>query len=480
MGALTSKVYLFKARSWEFTRVQFFDILDSMCSTICVDIRGTQILRILPKVTALMIDGWLSDRTRYSWDSLYYHRIYYPQLKNQKFEWLDILYFIKVIIYIFRYTYFFIQLRAQLFGYIGEIVDQLSVVSFKLGVLGLGGSLTENYNFLNNWINLRENYIWNLNIKKYHIFCIIGCNIRYELPLLNINLYQVIKKENIKVFQINYFVKTNYYFKQIGNSIKTLLYVMEGKHKLCKYLIKNNNLPLFILGISLYLRNTNILILLWKFNKYLLNYILKKFDILNYVCVNSSISSILQIEYGIVNKKINYNISYYKYIDFGLYYIMSEVNNINYKNILKFNNIIFYQSAYYGNNNKCYDFILPVASMWEKENFLINYLGQQKQTKKLITSQKKQKIDFHLMICLILCSTILNVFLFYSNLKINILQKIKITRTKSNLLLKMVLKLSNINNNNNMDSFYLTNVMTKSSKTMLLCEQKYRKKNNFK
>jgi len=49
VGALTSKPYSFKTRSWELRRVESICILDSYASNICIDLRGNKILRILPK-----------------------------------------------------------------------------------------------------------------------------------------------------------------------------------------------------------------------------------------------------------------------------------------------------------------------------------------------------------------------------------------------------------------------------------------------
>eukprot|EP01121_Diplochlamys_sp_Union-15-3_P004587 TRINITY_DN14771_c0_g1_i1.p1 TRINITY_DN14771_c0_g1~~TRINITY_DN14771_c0_g1_i1.p1 ORF type:complete len:113 (-),score=8.15 TRINITY_DN14771_c0_g1_i1:72-410(-) len=48
VGALTSKPYAFKNRPWELKSVYTFDVFDSICSNIRVDIFGNKISRILP------------------------------------------------------------------------------------------------------------------------------------------------------------------------------------------------------------------------------------------------------------------------------------------------------------------------------------------------------------------------------------------------------------------------------------------------
>ena len=50
VGALTSKVYAFKARPWEFKSINSIDVLDSLCSNIVINLKGNDIVRILPRL----------------------------------------------------------------------------------------------------------------------------------------------------------------------------------------------------------------------------------------------------------------------------------------------------------------------------------------------------------------------------------------------------------------------------------------------
>jgi NADH dehydrogenase/NADH:ubiquinone oxidoreductase subunit G len=54
VGALTSKIYTFTARPWELNKYENIDILDTMCSTICIDLRNNKILRILPATDSFL------------------------------------------------------------------------------------------------------------------------------------------------------------------------------------------------------------------------------------------------------------------------------------------------------------------------------------------------------------------------------------------------------------------------------------------
>ena len=50
VGALTSKVYAFKARPWELKSINSIDVLDSLCSNIVINLKGNDIVRILPRL----------------------------------------------------------------------------------------------------------------------------------------------------------------------------------------------------------------------------------------------------------------------------------------------------------------------------------------------------------------------------------------------------------------------------------------------
>ena len=50
VGALTSKPYAFQARPWELTKTESIDVMDAVGSTIRVDSRGREVMRILPRI----------------------------------------------------------------------------------------------------------------------------------------------------------------------------------------------------------------------------------------------------------------------------------------------------------------------------------------------------------------------------------------------------------------------------------------------
>jgi len=81
VGALTSKPYAFKARPWELKSFESIDILDSYCSNIRIDLRGLEIMRILPRLNEDINEEWITDKIRYCYDSFNKQRISRPFIK---------------------------------------------------------------------------------------------------------------------------------------------------------------------------------------------------------------------------------------------------------------------------------------------------------------------------------------------------------------------------------------------------------------
>ena len=75
VGALTSKPYAFVARSWELRTTETVDVLDAVGSNIRVDARGTEVLRVVPRLHDDINEEWLSDKSRFAYDGLRRRRL---------------------------------------------------------------------------------------------------------------------------------------------------------------------------------------------------------------------------------------------------------------------------------------------------------------------------------------------------------------------------------------------------------------------
>jgi NADH dehydrogenase/NADH:ubiquinone oxidoreductase subunit G len=99
VGALTSKPYAYRARSWELQKIETIDFFDGLCTDIVVQTKQNtssgafnlgkssvktkeEIVRILPRTNGIYEDNWISDKTRYAFDGLRKQRLTVAQVKT--------------------------------------------------------------------------------------------------------------------------------------------------------------------------------------------------------------------------------------------------------------------------------------------------------------------------------------------------------------------------------------------------------------
>src|SRR5690606_31459946 len=82
VGALTSKPYSFIARPWELRKTESIDVMDALGSSIRVDSRGREVLRILPRNHDEVNEEWISDKTRAVVDGLRRRRLDRPYMRR--------------------------------------------------------------------------------------------------------------------------------------------------------------------------------------------------------------------------------------------------------------------------------------------------------------------------------------------------------------------------------------------------------------
>ena len=82
VGALTSKPYAFNARPWELKKVETIDVMDAVGSNIRMDVRGRQVMRILPRTHDDVNEEWLADKGRFIWDGLAKRRLDTPYIRE--------------------------------------------------------------------------------------------------------------------------------------------------------------------------------------------------------------------------------------------------------------------------------------------------------------------------------------------------------------------------------------------------------------
>ncbi|MDG2516264.1 NADH-quinone oxidoreductase subunit NuoG [Lysobacter soli] len=89
VGALTNKVFQFKARPWELIARESLGYHDALGSNLFLHVRRGEVLRTVPRDNEAVNECWLSDRDRYSHQGLYAEdRATVPMVKENG-EWRE-------------------------------------------------------------------------------------------------------------------------------------------------------------------------------------------------------------------------------------------------------------------------------------------------------------------------------------------------------------------------------------------------------
>ena len=70
VGALTSKPFRYKARTWELARRKAISPHDGLGSNLVVQVKDNRVMRVLPLENEALNECWISDRDRFSYEGL--------------------------------------------------------------------------------------------------------------------------------------------------------------------------------------------------------------------------------------------------------------------------------------------------------------------------------------------------------------------------------------------------------------------------
>ena len=84
VGALTSKPFRYKARTWELTRRPSVSPHDGLGSNLIVQVKQNRVMRVLPRENDAINECWLSDRDRFAYEGLNSEqRLVRPMIKRE-------------------------------------------------------------------------------------------------------------------------------------------------------------------------------------------------------------------------------------------------------------------------------------------------------------------------------------------------------------------------------------------------------------
>ena len=181
VGALVSKPYAFTARPWELTKTETIDVMDALGSSIRVDAKGREVMRMLPRNHDGVNEEWISDKTRFVWDGLRRQRLDRPYIReNGKLRaatWPEALSAAATA-----------MKGRKLAGLVGDLVPVEAAFALKQLIEGQGGQVECRTDGAMLPIGNRSAYVGTARIEDIDTaktILLIGTNPRDEAPVLN-------------------------------------------------------------------------------------------------------------------------------------------------------------------------------------------------------------------------------------------------------------------------------------------------------
>ena len=427
VGALTSMPYAFKTRSWEITYYSNIDFLDSLASSIRLHIYLNKIIRILPLLDENINEEWITNKARFSYDSLLLNRLNYPKIK----------YINKFVVFSWDFSVNYIlkwinRKNNIIYGILGPFVDIVTSLSLKnffnlVGISSIVSYLKLKWIYDFKFFFLLNNILETLENIRFFLF--ISCDLRLENPVLNIRIkknYNINKNSELFLFSYGLSINNmNYPIKNLGNSIVKFLNFLKGKIRIfsifffksffsfsyINFNIKLYNLPIFFGGHTILSREDST-----SFLCSFINFFKKKFywNVFNLIVNNLGTLSFNTIIYN--NKNIKKKIN-------GLIYSIS--NDLFSSSFLNKFTFIIYQGFIKGNSDLFIkaDIILPSTAPYEMDNLFINLEGRYRFMKKHIKNFVAIYTDWEIINFLKIYNKKKNILNFFFYYKFNFILK---------------------------------------------------------
>lgn len=231
VGALTSKPYAFKARPWELKRTESIDVFDALGSAIRVDARGAEVMRVLPRLNEEINQEWISDRSRYAVDGLKVQRLTKPLLKQGN-TFVDATWD-SALSTIAKQIEQINPAENEVKAVAGPLVDVEAMVSLKDLVNRLGSeNLTIDAPVTSlPSADIRSNYIFNSSIEgieEADQILIIGSNPRHEAAVLNARIRGHWLESDVEISHIGEAFESTFQLNHLGESAADLEKALAG------------------------------------------------------------------------------------------------------------------------------------------------------------------------------------------------------------------------------------------------------------
>ena len=466
VGALTSKPYVFEARPWELKKTETIDVMDAVGSNIRVDTYDWEVKRILPIINEDINEEWISDKTRYACDGLLNQRLDKPFIKyNNKFEkasWDETYKIIKSKIENTN--------KDEICGFVGDLINMETSYIFKEFFERVINSKKYESRNSQSFIDTsnRENYLFNSTIngiEESDLILLIGTNPRFEATMLNARIRKSYLNNKTKIISINDVGDLTYPYQILNGTTQTIKDIFENKNEVSKEIV-NSKKPMIILGNS-FLNTKSANYLFYLIKEFLLNNNKFSQDWNPFNILSVDASTVGNFDLDIINnhdeliKNLNNN-------KFKLIYLLGQ-DNLRFK---KKDEFVIYQGSHGDKGAEIADVILPGAAYTEQNGYFTNLEGKIQKAFKASYPPGEAKEDWQIINDLTEVINSRKLFNDKEELESSMFNYLKLKKEKQNSDLTKLIKQNNFENENlniKFKDYYFSNVIARSSKTMLDC-----------
>ena len=249
VGALTSGPYAFVSRPWELTKTETVDVMDAVGSSIRVDARGSDVLRVLPRTHDDVNEEWISDKTRFACDGLRRQRLDRPYVRRDgrlvPARWEEVIGVIAERV---------AGLPGDRIAAIaGDQCDAESMFALKLLMKALGSPhLDCRQDGARLDASARAGYLFNsgiAGIEAADALLLVGTNPRWEAPVLNARIRKRWLAGGLPVGLVGEARELTYPYEHLGDGPGELERIRCGEHPFAATLQSAEN-PMLIVGMA--------------------------------------------------------------------------------------------------------------------------------------------------------------------------------------------------------------------------------------
>ena len=466
VGALTSKPYVFEARPWELKKTETIDVMDAVGSNIRVDTYDWEVKRVLPVINEDINEEWISDKTRYACDGLLNQRLDTPYIKyNNKFEkasWDEVFKIIKSKI---ENTD-----KNKISGFVGDLINMEASYIFKEFFERTINTKKYESRSSNLFIDTskRENYLFNSKIngiEESDLILLIGTNPRYEATMLNARIRKAYLQNKLNIVSLNNVGDLTYPYQSLDGKTQTIKDITLNNHELSKSIIDAKK-PMIIFGES-FLKTKSAEYLFKSFKQFLMskNKFNNEWNPLNIISTDAA--TVGNLDLDIINQT-NELLNDLNENKFELIFLLGQ-DNLKFKKNSEF---VIYIGSHGDNGAELADIILPGAAYTEQSGYFTNLEGKIQKAYKASYPPGDAKEDWQIINDLAEFMNNRKLFNDKEELESSMFNYLKLKKEKDNSNLENEIKSNHFYNEDLttiVKDYYFSNVIARSSKTMLNC-----------